>query len=65
MNKPLDFDMKLNSTREIIDDIKEALERERIAEQSLGWSVILSPTPAFRRMLLVGIGTAIAQQAVG
>ena len=50
---------------EIIDDIKEALERERIAEQSLGWSVILSPTPAFRRMLMVGIGTAIAQQAVG
>lgn len=50
---------------EIIDDIKEALERERIAEQTFGWSVILSPTPAFRRMLLVGIGTAIAQQAVG
>jgi MFS family permease len=50
---------------EIIDDIKEALERERIAEHSLGWSVILSPTPAFRRMLMVGVGTAIAQQAVG
>lgn len=50
---------------EIVDDIKEALERERIAEHSLGWSVIFSPTPAFRRMLLVGIGTAIAQQAVG
>ncbi|CAB9519821.1 Putative polyol transporter 2 [Seminavis robusta] len=50
---------------EIVDDIKEALERERIAEQTLGWSVICSPTPAFRRMLIVGIGTAVAQQAVG
>jgi MFS family permease len=27
--------------------------------------VILFPTPAFKRMLLVGVGTAIAQQAVG
>jgi MFS family permease len=50
---------------EIIDDIKEALERERMAEHALGWNVIYSPTPAFRRMLFVGVGTAIAQQAVG
>ena len=27
--------------------------------------MILFPTPAFKRMLLVGVGTAIAQQAVG
>lgn len=27
--------------------------------------VILFPTPAFKRMILVGVGTAIAQQAVG
>ena len=50
---------------EIIDDIKEALERERIAEQTVGWNVIFRPTAAFKRMLMVGIGTAIAQQAVG
>ena len=50
---------------DIVEDIKEALERERIAEHELGWNVIFRPTPAFRRMLLVGVGTAIAQQAVG
>ena len=50
---------------EIVDDIKEALERERIAEETIGWNVILRPTPAFRRMLVIGIGVAIAQQAVG
>lgn len=49
----------------VIDDIKEALERERIAEQNVGWGVILCPTKAFRRMLLVGFGVAIAQQASG
>jgi sugar porter (SP) family MFS transporter len=49
----------------IAQDIKEAIEREELAEQNVGWNVILFPTPAIRRMLLVGIGTAIAQQAVG
>jgi MFS family permease len=49
----------------IAQDIKEAIEREEIAEQNVGWNVILFPTPAIRRMLFVGIGTAIAQQAVG
>lgn len=49
----------------LIADMKEALERERIAEQNIGWGIILRPTKAFRRMLIVGLGTAIAQQAVG
>lgn len=49
----------------VITDIKEALEREEAAENAVGWGVIMSPTPAFRRMLLVGVGTAVAQQAVG
>ena len=49
----------------VVQDIKEALERERIAEQAVGWNMILFPTPAVKRMLLVGVGTAIAQQAVG
>lgn len=49
----------------VVQDIKEALERERIAEQAVGWNVILFPTPAIKRMLMVGVGTAIAQQAVG
>ncbi|KAL3917992.1 MAG: hypothetical protein SGILL_004453 [Bacillariaceae sp.] len=49
----------------VAQDIKEALERERIAENNLGWNMILFPTPAIRRMLVVGVGTAVAQQAVG
>lgn len=49
----------------IIRAIQEALERERIAEQAVGWQVIMFPTPAIRRMLIVGVGTAISQQAVG
>jgi MFS family permease len=49
----------------VICDIKEALEREEAAEIGVGWEIIMFPTPAFRRMLLVGVGTAVAQQAVG
>lgn len=49
----------------IVADIEDALEREREAEHGIGWSVILHPTPAFRRMLFVGIGTAASQQLVG
>ena len=36
----------------------------RLFEQSLEWSVLLSPTTPFRQMLLAGIGVAIAQRAV-
>jgi Sugar (and other) transporter len=49
----------------VIDDIKESLERERLAETTLGWWTIFHPTPAFRRMLTVGLGIAAAQQFVG
>lgn len=49
----------------VIDDIKEAIQRETAAENGVGWGVIFRPTPAFRRMLLVGVGMAIAQQSVG
>lgn len=49
----------------LIEEIQEALEREKVAEHAVGWEVIFNPTPAFRRMLLVGIGIAVAQQAVG
>jgi MFS family permease len=57
---PEDFDID-----PIALDIKEAMERERIAEDAVGWRMILFPTPAIRRMLVVGIGVAISQQAVG
>ncbi|CAJ1911319.1 unnamed protein product [Cylindrotheca closterium] len=48
----------------VISDIKEDLDRERLAKQ-IGWGAVLCPTKAFRRMLMVGLGTAIAQQACG
>jgi sugar porter (SP) family MFS transporter len=49
----------------IIRDIKEGLDTEAMAENSTGWDVLLFPSPAFKRMLLVGVGTTVAQQAVG
>ena len=49
----------------VIRDIQEALQREQLAENTMGWTMLLCPTPAIRRMLLVGIGMAISQQAVG
>lgn len=49
----------------VVNDIKEAIERENIAEQNSGWNIILFPTKAIKRMMLVGVGTAVAQQAVG
>jgi len=45
--------------------MKDAITREQAAEQAVGWSVILSPPPGFKRMMFVGIGSAIAQQIVG
>ena len=41
------------------------MERDRIAEDAVGWKMILFPTPAIKRMLIVGVGVAMAQQAVG
>jgi sugar porter (SP) family MFS transporter len=49
----------------VAQDIKEGLERDKIAENTIGWRMIFSPTPAIKRMLIVGVGVAISQQAVG
>jgi MFS family permease len=49
----------------IVDDIRIALEREKAADTAVGWRAIFRPTPAVSRMLLVGVGIAVAQQAVG
>ena len=49
----------------IVTDIRETIRREIQAEHAVSWGMILNPSPAFKRMLLVGIGSAIAQQAVG
>ena len=47
----------------VIQDIQEALEREQ--QSQMGWKLLLKPSPAMKRMLLVGIGTAVSQQGVG
>lgn len=50
----------------VVHNIKASLRLEEAAGQALGWSSILCrPSPAVQRMLLVGIGIAIIQQAVG
>jgi len=49
----------------IVNEIEDSIEEEKIAEHAVGWGVILFPSPAFKRILLVGIGISIAQQAVG
>lgn len=49
----------------IIQDIQGAIERDAAAEKAIGWAVLLRPTPAFASMLWVGVGIAMAQQAVG
>jgi len=49
----------------IVTEIKDSIEKERIAEHAVGWSIIMFPTPAFKRILMVGIGISVAQQAVG
>lgn len=49
----------------VVADIKEAIERDTTARLSVGWDFLFSPSPALRRMVMVGVGTAVAQQAVG
>ncbi len=49
----------------LVKDIRSGIMREMEAENSVGWDMILFPTPSYRRMLLVGVGSAIAQQLVG
>jgi len=49
----------------IVMDVKESLEREKLACKNTGWDALLFPSPAFRRMLFVGVGIAVSQQVVG
>lgn len=50
----------------ILQDMKDSIHLEEQAQSLVGWKALLCPTsPAIRRMLLVGIGIAIIQQAVG
>lgn len=49
----------------VLQHIQQAISRDEAAEKVIGWVTLMRPTPAFQRMLLVGVGTAVAQQAVG
>ena len=49
----------------VINDIRESIELERLAESASTWTDLFFPGPALRGMLVVGAGTAVAQQIVG
>jgi MFS family permease len=49
----------------VLEDIRTNIRREDISDKAFGWGNILFPTPAVKRMLIVGVGVAICQQAVG
>eukprot|EP00588_Corethron_pennatum_P026324 CAMPEP_0194330900 /NCGR_PEP_ID=MMETSP0171-20130528/53688_1 /TAXON_ID=218684 /ORGANISM="Corethron pennatum, Strain L29A3" /LENGTH=549 /DNA_ID=CAMNT_0039092147 /DNA_START=141 /DNA_END=1793 /DNA_ORIENTATION=+ len=48
-----------------VQHIKSSIIEEERESNKLGWGAVLQPTPAIRRMLLVGVGTAISQQIIG
>ena len=49
----------------IVKEIQATIRQEAEMHQKESWSAIVFPTPAVRRMLLVGLGSAIAQQLSG
>jgi len=53
------------NVEKVINEIQDTLRREAEMEHSEGWNAILFPSPAVKRMLFVGLGTAFAQQIVG
>ena len=50
----------------IVEDIRNTSQKEIEAQKEINWITLLfHPTPAFRRMIWVGVGIAVAQQIVG
>ena len=49
----------------ILESIKEAVQRDSATDMAVGWYFLWRPSPAVFRMLLVGVGAPLAQQAVG
>lgn len=47
----------------VIGEIQASIHREEAARHAVSWAALCQPS--IRRMLLVGVGTAVAQQAVG
>jgi sugar porter (SP) family MFS transporter len=50
---------------QVVNEIEDSLALEEAAATAVGWSAILKPSPSVRRMLIVGVGIAIIQQAIG
>jgi len=57
---PKDFNINT-----ILQEIQDASETEKLIQGIVTWRHLLVPSPAFRYMLLTGIGTAVAQQVTG
>ena len=49
----------------IVGEIQANIRQEEEMNQKDSWNTILFPTPAVRRMLLVGLGSVVAQQMSG
>eukprot|EP00977_Amphora_coffeiformis_P018379 scaffold6438_cov181-Amphora_coffeaeformis.AAC.6 len=49
----------------VLESIKEAIKVDSATNMAMGWSFLWNPSPAVFRMLLVGVGAPLAQQAVG
>lgn len=47
----------------LLEEMEKSIKREELAKNAVSWGIL--KRPAFRRMLLVGAGTAMAQQATG
>ena len=50
---------------ELVNQIQDSLEEEKLIESKAGWDVVFSSAPSIRRMVTVGVGVAIAQQICG
>jgi len=49
----------------LIEEIGSSLKLEETIDRHAGWKALLCPSPAVKRMLLVGVGTAIFQSLTG
>ena len=49
----------------LVNSMKLSLIKGEEIDHALGWDLILFPSPAYRRILIVSLGIAAAQQAIG
>ena len=48
--------------RQVVREVQAALMEETAEQNSVTWSMLLKPSPALKRMLIVGVGVAVSQQ---